>query len=86
MQWDRVIKTVSEMRQVCWPLEIEMLRILSNAVVLTHSIAPIKKPAEAGLIIGTTEWINPNNLRVICPPSGLRLRLVVNCFAVKRSL
>ena len=39
-----------------------------TAVVLTHPIAPIKKPAEAGLIIGTTEWINPNNLRVICPP------------------
>ena len=39
-----------------------------TAVVLTHSIAHIKKPAEAGLIIGTTEWIrttDPYHVKVV---------------------
>ena len=61
-----------------------------TAVVLTHPIAPIKKPAEAGLIIGTTEWIDPTStLGLVAPPSvsqrRLRLRLVLNCYAVNRT-
>jgi hypothetical protein len=57
-----------------------------TAVVLTHSIAPIKKPAEAGLIIGTTEWIDNFSLRagVTCCAGSPQARCL-KCYAFYRT-
>ena len=57
-----------------------------TAVVLTHPIAPIKKPAEAGLIIGTTEWIDNFSLgAVVTCCAGSSQASCLKCYAFYRT-